>query len=130
MGQRSPQKDTSNSFRVAFHVAWLICGLLLLVPLLSAQPDGAAVASANGSQQQGSTDPTIAPSGQPQDLQAIGSISGMVLDATGAPVSGAQVRLRRASATLAVRTLTQDGHFSFADVAPGPFELKHRSFGF
>jgi len=124
MGQRSPQKNARNSFRVTFRFAWLICGLLLLVTPLLAQPDGSGAASATDSPQQRSTGPTMAPSGQPQDPQAIGSISGMVLDATGAPISGAQVRLSPASATLAAKTLTaQDGHFSFANVSPGPFEL-------
>src|SRR5271167_3133436 len=62
MGQSSPQKHTRNSFRVTFQVAWLICGLLLIVPPLSAQSDGAATASATGS----STDLTMTQSGQPQ----------------------------------------------------------------
>jgi Carboxypeptidase regulatory-like domain len=123
MGQ-SWQKNTRNSFQVSFRFAWLICGLLLVVPRLSAQSDGATVASATGSQQQISTEMTTTPSGQLQDPPATGSVSGTVLDVTGAPISGAQVKLIHASATPTVETLTaQDGYFSFANVAPGSFEL-------
>ena len=124
MGPGSSQKNTRNSCQITFHVAWLICGLLLVVPRLSAQSDEATAASATGSQQQRTTNPTTTPGGQPQDPQFIGSIIGTVLDATGAPVSGARVRLSLASAAPAEETLTaQDGYFSFANVAPGPFEL-------
>ena len=54
-----------------------------------------------------------------------------MLDATGAPVSGAQVRLTREATTPAAESLTEpDGHFSFANVAPGPFELSIALAGF
>ena len=69
--------------------------------------------------------------GRLQDSQAIGSIGGTVLDATGAPVSGAQVKLTRLTTTPVLETPTaQDGHFSFAKVAPGPFELSITLAGF
>ncbi len=123
MGQSS-QKNTRNSF-VTFRLTWLICGLLLVVPRLLAQSDRAAVVSATGSQRQTSTNLTTTPNGQLQDVPATGIISGTVLDATGVPVSGAQVRLSLAPATLAAETLTaKDGYFSFGNVPPGPFELR------
>ena len=54
-----------------------------------------------------------------------------MLDATGGPVSGAQVRLTRVTTTPAAETLTAaDGHFSFSNVAPGPFELSITLAGF
>lgn len=131
MGPSLWQKNTKHFFPVTFHVAGLICGLLLVVSPLLAQADGSASAPATGNQHERSTDPTTPPSGQPQDTQAIGSISGTVLDATGAPISGAQVRLSRASTPAAAETLTtQDGQFSFANVAPGPFELSIAFSGF
>ncbi|HME33542.1 MAG TPA: carboxypeptidase-like regulatory domain-containing protein [Terriglobales bacterium] len=131
MGPNSSQKNTKNPFRVTFHVACLICGLLLVAPRLLAQSDGATAASTTGSQQQRSTDLTVTPAVQAQDPQGIGSISGTVLDATGAPISGAQVKLILASTTPTSQTLTaQDGHFSFANVAPGPFELSITSSDF
>jgi hypothetical protein len=55
----------------------------------------------------------------------------MVLDVTGGPVSGAQVRLMRAATIPAqVTSTSQDGHFSFTDVAPGPFALTIALAGF
>ena len=61
----------------------------------------------------------------------MGSISGAVLDVTGAPVSGAQVRLTREATTpVQVTPTAQDGHFSFTDLAPGPFELSIGLAGF
>ena len=125
------EKHTNHFLPVTFHVARLICGLLLVVSPLLAQSDGSAAASATGKQQERSADPTPPPSGQPQDSKSIGSISGTVLDATGGPVSGAQVRLSRELAPPTAETLTaQDGHFSFAGVAPGPFELSIALSGF
>src|SRR5208283_2935084 len=59
---------------------------------------------------------------------AMGSISGTVLDVTGASVSGAQVSLTREATT--VTPTAEDGHFSFTDVAPGPFELSIALAGF
>lgn len=131
MGPSPSQKNTRHSLRVTFHVAWLICGLLLVVPPLRAQSDGAVAASAASSPQEHPTDLTMTPTGQPQDPQALGSVSGTVLDATGTPVSGAQVKLTHAAATPAAETLTApDGHFSFANVVPGPFELSIAISGF
>ncbi len=130
MGRSLSQKDTRDFSRATFHVVWLICGLLLVVPALLAQPEGAVAASASGNRQPGSTDVTT-PSSGPQDPQAAGSISGTVLDVTGHPVSGAQVRLSPASATPAAETVTAaDGHFSFADAVPGPFQLSIALSGF
>ena len=78
-----------------------------------------------------STDETTPTSGQAQDSLAIGSISGTVLDATGTPVSGAKVKLTRLTTTPVLESPTaQDGHFSFTNVAPGPFELSITLAGF
>jgi Carboxypeptidase regulatory-like domain len=71
------------------------------------------------------------PSEQPQNSLAIGSISGTVTDATGAPVFGAEVRLTREVPTpVQSASTTQDGHFSFTDTAPGRFELSIGLAGF
>jgi hypothetical protein len=58
------------------------------------------------------------------DQQARGSISGTIVDLTGAVVVGAQVRLTRGDQSPGAEMLTDDlGQFSFANVAPGPFQL-------
>ena len=63
-----------------------------------------------------------APSSQP-DQQNLGSISGTVLDQSGAPVAGAQVMLIRENQAPNQRIAGDDGQFSFPDVAPGAFQL-------
>jgi hypothetical protein len=64
-------------------------------------------------------------SGEQQPYQqATGSISGTIVDLTGAVIVGAQVRLTRGDQSPSAETLTDDsGQFSFANVAPGAFEL-------
>ena len=65
-----------------------------------------------------------APGGQVPDQQAAGSISGTIVDLTGAVVVGAQVRLTREDQSPSEEKLTDDlGQFSFANVAPGTFQL-------
>jgi hypothetical protein len=62
------------------------------------------------------------PDQQPEQ-QTTGSISGTVVDLTGAIIVGAQVRLTRGDQSPA-ETLSDDlGKFSFANVAPGDFAL-------
>ena len=54
-----------------------------------------------------------------------------MLDATGAPVSGVQVKFTRGAILPVLATSTsQDGEFSFTNVAPGPFELSVAVAGF
>ncbi len=63
--------------------------------------------------------------------QLSGSISGTVVDGTGAVVAGARVRLTREGQSPNQEVLTDDdGQFSFAGVAPGPFQLSITSAGF
>jgi hypothetical protein len=70
-----------------------------------------------------------APSGPAQQLP--GTVSGTVVDQTGAAVSGAQVTLTRGNESASQQALTgDDGHFSFSGVAPGPFELTISKAGF
>jgi hypothetical protein len=66
---------------------------------------------------------TGASAGSP-DQQSVGNISGTVVDLTGAVVAGARVRLTRGDQSPSAEMLTDDlGQFSFANVAPGDFEL-------
>jgi hypothetical protein len=66
-----------------------------------------------------------APAGQQQpDQQSSGTISGTVVDPSGAAVAGARVNLAREDQSPSQEALSgDDGQFSFAGVAPGPFML-------
>ena len=58
------------------------------------------------------------------DPQLSGSISGTVVDRTGAVVAGAQMRLTREDQSQGKEVLSgNDGQFSFTNIAPGPFQL-------
>jgi len=60
-----------------------------------------------------------------------GSISGTVVDQTGAAIAGARVKLSREDQSPDLEVLSdEDGQFSFANVAPGPFQLTIASAGF
>ncbi|HKW34215.1 MAG TPA: carboxypeptidase-like regulatory domain-containing protein [Candidatus Acidoferrum sp.] len=59
-----------------------------------------------------------------KDSQVSGSISGKVIDQSGAPVGGARATLVREGQSQSQEgTTDEDGQFSFANVAPGPFQL-------
>ena len=125
------QKNLSPFLGISLVVAGMIGILLLGSSPLLAQADRATSAAAAHAPQGRSTDAITTTSAQPQDFLAIGSISGTVQDATGAPVSKAQVRLSREATTPAAETLTEtDGRFCFTNVAPGPFELSIALAGF
>ena len=60
-----------------------------------------------------------------------GSISGLVVDPSGAAVAGAQVGLTREGQSTSQEMLSgDDGQFSFSSVAPGPFQLTIAAKGF
>jgi hypothetical protein len=68
---------------------------------------------------------------QPTDQRSSGSISGRVVDQTGTAVAGAQVKLSCEDQSPDQEVMTSDdGQFSFANVAPGPFQLTITSAGF
>jgi hypothetical protein len=131
MGPSLWQKNPNPFLRVTLLGAGMICILLLGSSALLAQVDTATSAAAASEPLGRSADATTPTSQQAQDSLAIGSISGTVLDATGAPVSGAEVKLTRLTNTPVLEIPTaQDGHFSFTNVAPGPFELSIALAGF
>src|SRR5258708_12811972 len=73
---------------------------------------------------------TPLPAGQQlPDQQLSGSINGTVVDGTGAVIAGARVRLTREDQSPDQEVLLGealsggDGEFSFANIAPGPFQL-------
>lgn len=60
-----------------------------------------------------------------------GSIAGTLVDATGASIAGATVKLTASDPSASRQTLSDsDGQFSFANVPPGPFLLRINSPGF
>ena len=63
--------------------------------------------------------------------QSAGSISGTVVDPSGAAVAGARVGLSREDRSLNQETLSgEDGQFSFGSIPPGPFQLSIEAEGF
>jgi hypothetical protein len=131
MGPSLWQKNRNPFLRVTLLGAKMTCGLLLSYSLLFAQTDGVTSVATTAEPQGPSTSEATPAEGHEQDFQATGCISGTVLDATGAPVAGAQVKLTRLTKTPVLESRTaQDGHFAFANVAPGPFELSIALAGF
>src|SRR5258708_2179696 len=60
-----------------------------------------------------------------------GSISGTIVDPTGAPIPSARVKLSHEDQSPDQEVLSgDDGEFSFANVAPGPFGITITSTGF
>ncbi|HYA23637.1 MAG TPA: carboxypeptidase-like regulatory domain-containing protein [Terriglobales bacterium] len=103
---------------------------LLVVPLEWALPCRGQLASqapASATQDQGAAQPNKQPPGQPLP----GTINGTVLDQSGALVVGAVVKLSGEDKAPSRETRSDtDGQFSFAKVAPGPFQLTVSSQGF
>jgi hypothetical protein len=72
-----------------------------------------------------------APAQQPPIQQSPCSVSGTILDLTGAAVVGAKITLLRDAPSSSLETLADgNGQFSFAGVAPGTFRLTIASPGF
>jgi hypothetical protein len=70
---------------------------------------------------------------RPAEPQASGTISGRVVDQSGSPIVGAQVKFKQTgqSAATSLETITNgDGLFSFSDVPIGAFQLEITQQGF
>jgi hypothetical protein len=79
----------------------------------------------------GATGTRAAAREQLADQQVAGSIGGTVVDPTGTPVAGAQVRLSLEDASVSQEVVSDgDGQFSFVGIVPGPFQLAATSTGF
>jgi Carboxypeptidase regulatory-like domain len=103
-------------------VVWLSLPVLLgSFPACSQQPPMDQTANRALADSQGT--PTSAGAQQPAGRQA-GSISGKVVDQSGANVAGAVVKLTREGQSSGLEvTSDDDGLFAFSNVAPGPFQL-------
>ena len=107
----------------------LLCGFSTLAQASRGQPSRAFNVS---TEQRGLTNPTGAPETareQSPDPQMAGTISGMVVDRTGATVVGARVRLTRENQSIEAVS-DNDGRFSFVNIGPGAFQLTTSSEGF
>jgi len=98
-------------------LARITCGLAVLGSISVCSPT-------SQSQQTASTTPSAIP-------QTPGSISGRVIDQTGTFVSAAVVKLTHPDQSAPQQDqTTDDGLYSFANVAPGPFEIMILEDGF
>jgi len=111
-------------------VVWLSLTVLPCVHPTFAQRQPPSIARAGKS---GLPDPSEAASaGEPlPDPRPSGSITGTVIDRSGAVVAGAEVRLTREGRSPNQEVLSgSNGQFAFANVTPGPFHLTIASAGF
>lgn len=108
---------------------WLM--LILLLATMSAPARAQQSPPGEGSDPgMGNSTTTKDGASERKDAQTPGSISGKVIDQSGAPVGGARVTLVREGQLQTQEVMTDDdGQFSFADVAPGPFQLTIASIG-
>ena len=75
--------------------------------------------------------PQASPSAQPADSPVPGSIHGTIVDPNGTAVAGARVKLTRPDQSPSQEAQARDdGQYSFANVAPGPFQLSITAEGF
>ncbi len=83
------------------------------------------------SEQRSPEHPGSALSNELPDLRLPGSISGTVVDQSGAVIAGARLRLTSEDRALILEALSgADGQFSFANVPPGSFKVTVMSAGF
>jgi Carboxypeptidase regulatory-like domain len=130
MGPSMRQKNPNLFLQVTLLGAALMFGVSLGSSTLSAQADKLSPAVASEPQARSAAATTL-PNEQPQNSLGTGSVSGTVLDVTDAPASGADVKLTRgATMPVQVTKTAKDGHFSFTDITPGPFELSIALAGF
>jgi hypothetical protein len=120
---RSLSRNLWNSVLGPTMLAWLSLLALPGVPALAQSGQPPVVHGAHGSSRD--TAGTGASTGeQLPDHRMSGNISGTVIDRTGAVVAGSRVRLTHKDQTPSQEVLSGDnGQFSFANVAPGPFQI-------
>ncbi|MGA8222475.1 MAG: carboxypeptidase-like regulatory domain-containing protein [Candidatus Acidiferrales bacterium] len=127
-------RNIGNSIFGSGGLAWLSLSLLLfsLSPRALAQsqqqpPSASGVPSAQA-------EPPQAPASSSQRSVGpliTGTITGTIVDTSGAAVVGAQVKLTREDQSPARAALTgNEGEFSFAEIPPGPFQLTISAAGF
>ncbi|HEV3481313.1 MAG TPA: carboxypeptidase-like regulatory domain-containing protein [Candidatus Acidoferrales bacterium] len=111
---------------------WLSLGLLLFAMPSSALAQSTQIPSATTAQgSQPAAPATDSPATQQPDQQSSATLSGTVVDQTGAAVAGAQVSLMREDQSPKQEVPSgDDGQFSFDNLAPGLFHLTSAAPGF
>jgi len=122
---------TVGSARKSFcldKLLWVgLCILLCSLPCRSQQASVVHAPNVTLPDSPGAVPPTP---GQQSDQQQPGSISGTVVDQSGASITGALVKLTREGQFSSAQALSDDnGQFSFSNVAPGAFQLTITSEG-
>jgi Carboxypeptidase regulatory-like domain len=104
-------------------VAWMVLGILLCgFPVLARGQSAASIGVETAIPQAPASESSA--SVQVPDQQPSGTISGTIIDPSGNVVAGARVNLTREGPLPSQEVQSDDdGHFSFAEVAPGPFKL-------
>jgi hypothetical protein len=112
-----------NSLLAPRSLVWLVLGVpCCLVPAIGHSQDLPVVEAP------GPATPSDHASADPRPA---GSISGTVLDGSGAVVVGARVTLTRADQSASQEAISGDrGEFSFVNVAPGSFQIQVTAKGF
>lgn len=105
--------------------AWLGCGVLLCgFPALAHAQNSPGTAPAADAA-------SATPPQQQSAEQTPGNVTGTVLDSTGAAVARAHVFLKPSDSSPGQEVVSgDDGQFSFANVAPGPFQVTVTAEGF
>jgi|SRR5208283_2899040 len=112
--------------RLPFGLGNVVClGLSILLCGFSCRSQQAPVAPTAGSTAPDSRSTEASTLGQQIDQQRSGSISGQVVDQTGANISGALVKLTQQEGQPSNTAALSDdnGQFSLSNVAPGPFQI-------
>ena len=117
----------SAALRFGRQISLCLCVLLFSLPCRSQQ---APAIGAEKSVLPDSQSIEAFPSSQQTDQQPFGTISGTVVDQSGARITGALIKLGREDELPGAEVFSdENGQFSFSNVAPGPFHLAITSEG-
>jgi hypothetical protein len=112
-------------------LAWLSLSILLCGCATLAESQEPPVAARATSDQSAAPVPPASARGSLAEPQRFGSISGTVVDATGAFIVGARVSITGKDLSPDREVLSgDDGQFSFVNIPPGPFRLTITAPGF
>ena len=127
---RDRNKSVANSLRgriLAVIGIGLAAALVCALPL----PAQNQKLPAAGAPTQVPSNPSSATEPQNSDQQATGMIAGNIVDQSSTPVFGAKVILNtNGRSPLQTAETDQDGHYSFANISSGPFQITVSATGF